>query len=102
MVKVEGNKVILDWSYDVHVLQLSDSGIIYTVKSYRIPLNTLLILQLSDEYLLIYTSVDGDVVKSFKCFEELNEYLRENFDFEVNKPDVKEVCPPKDEGASMR
>jgi len=81
----------LDWDYNVHVLKLGDSGI-YTVKSYRLPNNAVIILQLSDEYLLIYTSVDGDIVESFKCFEELNDYLRENFRFEINKPNVKEIC----------
>ena len=91
MVETEGKKVILDWNYNVHVLRLSNSGI--TVKSYKLPNDAVIILQLTDRYLLIYTSVDGDIVESFKCFEELNEYLRENFNFEVNKPDVKEICP---------
>jgi len=81
----------LDWDYNVHVLKLGDSSI-YTVKSYRLPNNAVIILQLSDEYLLIYASDDGDVVETFKCFEELNEYLRENFGFEINKPNVKEIC----------
>uniref|UniRef100_A0A7C1E3N8 Uncharacterized protein n=1 Tax=Fervidicoccus fontis TaxID=683846 RepID=A0A7C1E3N8_9CREN len=91
--KVEGDKVVLDWSCDMHVLQLGDSGAIYTVESYRLSLNTLLILRSSNGYLLIYTRIGGDIVKTFKCFEELNEYLRERFDFEVNEPNVKEVCP---------
>jgi hypothetical protein len=84
-------KINVDWNNNAHVLVLGNSGI-NTVKSYKLPNNAVIILQLSDEYLLIYTSVDGDIVETFKCFEELNEYLRENFDFEVNKPDVKEIC----------
>jgi len=81
-------KVDLDWQYNVHVIEFAHLDPYYMrVRSYKLPNNALIIMQLSDEYLLIHTTDDGDFVERFETFEELNEHLRKEFGIELNKPE---------------
>jgi len=73
-------RINVDWDYNVHVID-------YDVRSYRLPNNALIIIQLSDEYVLIDTSDNGDFMERFETFEELNEYLRKYYGIELNEPE---------------
>jgi len=80
--------VNVDWNNNVHVVKFAYLDPHYvSVKSYKLPNNALIIIQLSDEYLLIHTTDDGDFVERFKTFEELYDYLRREFGLELNEPE---------------
>jgi hypothetical protein len=77
-------RINVNWDNNVHVIEFAYLDPHYiSVRSYKLPNNALIIMQLSDEYLLIHTSVDGDFVERFETFEELNEYLRREFGLEL-------------------
>ena len=81
-------RINVNWSNNVHVIEFAYLDPYYMkVKSYRLPNNALIIIELSDEYLLIHTTDDGDFVERFETFEELNEHLRKEFGIELNKPE---------------
>ncbi len=81
-------RINVDWSNNVHVIEFAYLDPYYMkVKSYRLPNNALIIIQLSDEYVLIDTSDAGDIMERFETFEELNEYLRKEYGIELNEPE---------------
>ena len=81
-------RIGLDWQYNVHVIEFAHLDPYYMkIKSFRLPNNALIIMELTNEYVLIYTSDDGDFMERFETFEELNEYLKEYFGIELNKPE---------------
>ena len=80
-------RINVNWDNNVHVIEFAYLGPYYDVRSYRLPNNALIIIELSDEYVLIHTTDDGDFVKRFETFEELNDYLRREFGLELNKPE---------------
>ena len=80
-------RINVNWDNNVHVIEFAYLGPYYDVRSYRLPNNALIIIELSDEYVLIHTSDNGDFVERFETFEELNEYLRREFGLELNKPE---------------
>jgi len=81
-------KIDLDWQYNVHVIEFAYLDPYYMkVKSYKLPNNALIIIGLSDEYVLIDTSDAGDIMERFETFEELNEYLRKEYGIELNEPE---------------
>jgi len=81
-------KIDLDWQYNVHVIEFAYLDPYYMkVKSYKLPNNALIIIGLSDEYVLIDTSDAGDIMERFETFEELNDYLREYYGIELNEPE---------------
>ena len=80
-------KVDLDWRHNVHVIEFAPLEPNYvSVKSLRMPNNALIIMELTNEYVLIHISDDGDFMERFETFEELNKYLREYFGIELNEP----------------
>ena len=81
-------RINVNWDNNVHVIEFAYLDPYYMkVKSYRLPNNALIIMELTDEYVLIHTSDNGDFVERFETFEELNEYLRREFGLELNKPE---------------
>jgi hypothetical protein len=77
----------VDWNNNVHVIEFAYLAPVYTVKSYRLPNNAVIIIELSDSsYILIHTTDDGDFVETFENFDKLNDYLSENFGFKLNEP----------------
>lgn len=83
-------RINVDWSNNVHVIEFAYLDPYYVkVKSYRLPNNALIIIQLSDEYVLIDTSDNGDIMERFETFEELNEYLRKEYGIELNEPETE-------------
>jgi hypothetical protein len=83
-------RISVDWSNNVHVIEFAYLDPYYVkVKSYRLPNNALIIIQLSDEYVLIDTSDNGDIMERFETFEELNEYLRKEYGIELNEPETE-------------
>jgi len=81
-------RINVNWSNNVHVIEFAYLDPYYMkVKSYRLPNNALIIIGLSDEYLLIHTTDDGDFMERFETFEELNDYLRREFGIELNEPE---------------
>ncbi len=77
----------VDWGKNVHVIKFAYLAPAYTVKSYRLPNNAVIIIELSgSSYILIRTTDDGDFVEAFEDFDKLNDYLSENFGFKLNEP----------------
>ncbi len=81
-------KIDLDWKHNVHVIKFAPLESSYvSVESFRMPNNALIIMELTNEYVLIHTTDNGDFVERFETFEELNNYLREYYGIELNKPE---------------
>ena len=81
-------RINVNWDNNVHIIKFAPLDPSYvSVESFRIPNNALIIIELTNEYVLIHTTDDGDFVERFETFEELNEYLRREFGLELNKPE---------------
>jgi hypothetical protein len=81
-------RINVNWDNNVHVIEFAPLEPSYvSVESFRMPNNALIIMELTNEYVLIHTTDNGDFVERFETFEELNEYLREYYGIELNKPE---------------
>jgi len=81
-------KINVDWNNNVHVIEFAPLEPNYvSVKSFRIPNNAIIIMQLTDEYALIVSNDDGEFLLTFETFEELNEYLKKEIGIELNEPE---------------
>jgi len=81
-------RINVNWDNNVHIIKFAPLEPSYvSVESFRIPNNALIIIELTNEYVLIHTTDDGDFVERFETFEELNDYLRREFGLELNKPE---------------
>jgi len=88
MTRQQIERINVDWSNNVHVIKFAPLEPSYvSVESFRMPNNALIIIQLSDEYVLIDTSDNGDIMERFETFEELNDYLRKEYGIELNEPE---------------
>jgi len=81
-------KINVDWNNNIHVIKFAHLDPYYMkVESFRMPNNALIIIELTNEYVLIYTSDDGNFMERFETFEKLNEYLKREFGLELNEPE---------------
>ena len=80
-------RINVNWSNNVHVIEFARLSPLYTVKSFKIPDNAIIIMQLTDEYALIVSNDDGEFLLTFETFEELNEYLKKEIGIELNEPE---------------
>ncbi|MDT7969904.1 MAG: hypothetical protein RQ842_05005 [Vulcanisaeta sp.] len=82
-------RINVNWDNNVHVIKFAPlvPGYVHVEIAHKIPNNALIIMELTNEYVLIHTSDNGDFVERFETFEELNEYLRREFGLELNKPE---------------
>jgi hypothetical protein len=81
-------RIDLDWRYNVHVIEFAYLDPYYMkVEPFSMPNNALIIMELTNEYVLIHTTDDGDFMERFETFEELDEYLRREFGLVLNKPE---------------
>jgi hypothetical protein len=80
-------RINVDWNNNVHVIEFAPLEPSYvSVKSFRIPNNALIIIRLTNKYVLIVSNDDGEFLLTFETFEELNDYLRREFELELNEP----------------
>ena len=83
-------KINVDWNNNVHMIRFAPLEPNYvSVKSFRIPNNALIILRLTNKYVLITSNDDGEFMERFETFEELNEYLKREFGLELNSPSIR-------------
>ena len=86
--EINARKIDLNWRHNVHVIKFAYLDPYYVkVESFSMPNNALIIMKLTNEYILVRTTDDGDFIERFETFEELNEYLRREFGLVLNNPE---------------
>jgi len=81
-------KINVDWNNNVHVIEFAPLEPNYvSVKSFKIPNNSVIVIGLTNKYAVIVSNDDGEFIETFEDIKKLNEYLRREIGIELNEPE---------------